>query len=30
VQTQLGVVQGIHHRFCSLVQRADGYAYQTA
>ena len=30
VQTQLGVVQGIPHRFCSLVQRADGYAYQTA
>ena len=30
VQTQLGVVQGIAHRFCALVQRADGYAYSPA
>ena len=22
-----GVIQGIHYRFCSLIQRADGYGY---
>ena len=27
IQTAAGLVQGIHHRFCSLVQRADGYGY---
>ena len=27
VQTGNGLVQGIHHRFCTLVQRADGYGY---
>ena len=30
VQTRHGVVQGIAHRFCALVQRADGYAYLAA
>jgi 5-methylcytosine-specific restriction endonuclease McrA len=28
IQTRTGVVQGIAHRYCQLVQRADGYAYQ--
>lgn len=27
IQTPSGVVQGIHHRHCTLIQRADGYAY---
>lgn len=27
IQTPHGVVQGILHRFCRLVQRADGYGY---
>jgi len=27
IQTGNGLVQGIHHRFCALVQRADGYGY---
>lgn len=27
IQTPYGVVQGIHHRFCRLMQRADGYGY---
>lgn len=27
IQTLQSVVQGIHHRFCTLVQRADGYGY---
>ncbi|WP_082080039.1 RNA-guided endonuclease IscB [Cupriavidus basilensis] len=27
IQTPNGVVQGISHRHCSLVQRADGYGY---
>ena len=27
IQTSSGVVQGISHRYCTLVQRADGYAY---
>ena len=28
IQTENGLVQGIHHRFCTLLQRADGYGYQ--
>jgi 5-methylcytosine-specific restriction endonuclease McrA len=27
IQTGNGLVQGIHHRFCTLQQRADGYGY---
>jgi len=27
LQTGNGLVQGIHHQFCTLVQRADGYGY---
>ena len=27
IQTGNGLVQGIHHRFCLLIQRADGYGY---
>ncbi|MEY2335719.1 RNA-guided endonuclease IscB [Acidithiobacillus ferrianus] len=27
IQTVTGLVQGIHHRFCTLIQRADGYGY---
>lgn len=27
IQTGCGLVQGIHYRFCSLLQRADGYGY---
>ena len=27
IQTGNGLVQGIHHRFCKLVQRTDGYGY---
>ncbi|MHB1751245.1 MAG: RRXRR domain-containing protein, partial [Acidiferrobacter sp.] len=27
IQTAPGLVQGIHHRFCTLIQRADGYGY---
>ncbi len=27
IQSSTGLVQGIHHRFCTLVQRADGYGY---
>jgi hypothetical protein len=27
IQTPAGVVQGIAHRLCILIQRADGYAY---
>lgn len=29
VQTQNGVVQGVSHRYCRLIQRADGYGYQS-
>ena len=29
IQTPYGVVQGISHRHCRLVQRGDGYSYQT-
>jgi hypothetical protein len=28
IQASLGVVQGISHRHCKLVQRGDGYGYQ--
>lgn len=27
IQSGTGLVQGIHHRFCTLLQRADGYGY---
>ena len=27
IQTPTGLVQGIHHRFCTLIQRSDGYGY---
>jgi len=27
LQTKNGLVQGIRHRFCALMQRADGYGY---
>lgn len=27
IQTAQGVVQGIHHRHCRLIQRGDGYGY---
>ena len=27
IQTATGLVQSIHHRFCVLVQRGDGYGY---
>ena len=27
IQTATGLVQGIHHRFCALIQRAEGYGY---
>jgi len=27
IQSAAGLVQGIHHRFCKLIQRADGYGY---
>jgi 5-methylcytosine-specific restriction endonuclease McrA len=27
IQSATGLVQGIHHRFCKLLQRADGYGY---
>lgn len=28
ITTQARTVQGIHHRFCRLIQRCDGYSYQ--
>ena len=28
IQTKEGLVQGIHHRHCKVIQRADGYDYQ--
>ncbi len=28
ISTKEGVVQGINHRFCILLQRMDGYQYQ--
>ena len=27
IQAPMGLVQGIHHRFCTRSQRADGYGY---
>ncbi|MDD3575735.1 MAG: HNH endonuclease [Halothiobacillus sp.] len=27
IRTPQGVIQGIHHRHCTLIQRADGYGY---
>ncbi len=27
IQTGSRLIQGIHHRFCKLIQRADGYGY---
>ena len=30
IQTGNSLVQGIHHRFCTLIQRADGYGYSWA
>jgi len=27
IQSATGLVQGVHYRFCALVQRADGYGY---
>lgn len=30
IQSVHGVVQGISHRHCTLIQRADGYGYQHA
>ncbi len=30
IQAKTGLVQGIHHRFCTLIQRADGYGYSWA
>ena len=27
IQTALAVVQGISHRYCTLIQRGDGYSY---
>ena len=29
IQTPNGVVQGASHRFCRLIQQADGYGYQS-
>lgn len=28
IQTKEGLIQGIHHRYCKVIQRADGYDYQ--
>lgn len=30
IQTPQGVVEGISHRYCKVVQRADGYGYSLA
>jgi 5-methylcytosine-specific restriction endonuclease McrA len=30
IQSATGLVQGIHHRFCTRIQRADGYGYSWA
>jgi hypothetical protein len=27
IQTAEGVVQGISHRYCKIMQRGDGYSY---
>ncbi|WP_333473138.1 RNA-guided endonuclease IscB [Paenalcaligenes faecalis] len=29
IQTAEGLVQGISHRYCTLIQRSDGYGYST-
>lgn len=28
IQTEQGAVQGISHKYCTLIQRSDGYGYQ--
>ncbi|MBH2020093.1 MAG: HNH endonuclease [Burkholderiales bacterium] len=28
IQTRSGLVQGVSHRYCTVVQRGDGYGYQ--
>jgi hypothetical protein len=30
IQTPCGVIQGISHRHCKLIQRGDGYSYQSS
>jgi 5-methylcytosine-specific restriction endonuclease McrA len=30
IQSATGLVQDVHHRFCTLLQRADGYGYSLA
>ena len=30
METALSVVQGVSHKHCRLLQRGDGYGYQTA
>ncbi|MDQ3058128.1 MAG: RNA-guided endonuclease IscB [Pseudomonadota bacterium] len=30
IQTSNGLVQGVSHRYCTVVQRGDGYGYQLA
>jgi 5-methylcytosine-specific restriction endonuclease McrA len=30
IQTSSGLVQGVSHRYCTVVQRGDGYGYQLA
>jgi len=30
IQTKCAVVEGVAHRFCTIIQRSDGYAYQAA
>jgi len=27
IQTSHGLVQGVHSRYCTIVQRGDGYGY---
>ena len=27
IQTKEGLVQGVSHKYCKLIQRADGYSY---
>jgi len=29
IQTANGVIQGVSHRYCAVIQRADGYSYST-
>lgn len=28
ITTEAGTIEGIHHRYCRLIYRADGYSYQ--